>query len=177
MRAIPFLLLAITMPACEDRPDGLSMQRLPSILDAASDAVEALGPVANDAVACKTLIAGAGALSSAASVSRGALAAAQGGDATLPAISVDVSACGSLPAPVDVSAEVEKGLAMVNAVRPMLVIALDNAIPEEKCKLQAWVEAITPYAFAVGDAVLAEIAEPDGRVDISSTNVALSSCK
>ncbi len=176
MRIRTVLPLLLALLACEDRSGGLSVESLPSILDATAASIKALEPTAKDVVACKVLGAARGALTSAASVARGALDATKGGDALLPAISVDVSSCGSLPAPVDVPAEVEKGLAIAQAMQPMLSVALDNAIPAEKCKLQAWVEAITPYAFTVGDAVLAEIVEPDGKVDIGAVTVALAAC-
>ncbi len=172
--------LCIFPTACEDTPaTGLAVKDLPVVFEAAGNASAALSVafIGKDVVGCKVTLASAAALASASTASKGALDAKDGGDAILPAISVDVSACGDLPPGQDIPAEVTKGLAFAKAAQPMLTMALNSAIPADKCRLQAWVDAVVPYAFNIGDAVTAELGAPDGKVEIPASTVALSACK
>lgn len=173
-------LLLAPLSACEDTPkSGLAVKDVPAILDAAGNASAALSVafIGKDVVGCKVTLATSAALVSASNAAKGAIDAKDGGDVILPAISVDISACGDLPPGADIPAEVTKGLAFAKAVQPMLTLAANNAIPTDKCKLQAWVDAVIPYAFSVADAVTTELGAPDGKVEILASTVVLSACK
>ena len=166
LRLIPALLIVASC-GCPHRPAGpaepLPPEQIGAILDGLSLAALSAPVEAPEACAASRAV-GAG-LAAAADVAR-----AEG--ALLPAISVDVSGCGLALA----EGRPEAGDAQA-AVDAVLGVAIVAAASVRDCRARGWLVASIGWVRGAAPAIIAEIAEPSGAIQIEGTAVDLGGCE
>ena len=180
------LTALLTLVACSgcgpkagtDAPPPLQLGDVAAMLDTLGDAASGLQGLGDSAVVCYVTTSSATALHTASDTMLGVEAAADGGDALLPAVDVDFSACQDVAdlEGVDIDAQAVAAVAAVAGLAPTIDLIVGQVVLADACTAREWVSASLEYAAGVAPEVLAELTEPDGVVTVPEVTVGLSAC-